>query len=87
MSIPIFLRSGLTCAVLKPVGKVPSEMVRFVNLAMIAAKAPAQCLSKEVGMKSRGDDLPDNDETNFLGNRQQVEKRMSTKRLVITQRV
>ena len=65
MFIPTSLRSGVTCAVLKPVGKVPSEKVRFVNLAMIAAKAPPQSLSKEVGMKSRGDDLPDNDESNL----------------------
>ena len=55
----------MICAVLKPVGKVPSEKVGFVNLAMIAAKASPQCLSKEVGMKSRGEDLPDNDESNL----------------------
>ena len=30
---------------------------------MIAAKAQPQCLSKEVGMKSRGDDLLDNHES------------------------
>ena len=45
MSIPTLLRSGMTCAVLEPVGKVPSEKVRFVNLAMIAAKAPPHFLS------------------------------------------
>ena len=55
----------MTCAVLKPVGKVPSEKVRFVNLAMIAAKASPHSLSKEVGMKSQDDDLPDNDESNL----------------------
>ena len=54
MSISTFLRSGVTCAVLKPIGKVPSEKVRFVNLAMIAAKASPQSLSKEVGMKTQG---------------------------------
>ena len=59
------LRSGVTCAILKLVGKAPSKKVWFASRVMIGTKALEHSLSKDVRTKSRGDDLPDMDNRSF----------------------
>ena len=57
VSRPACFSSGVTCACLNGVGKVPSANERFARRVMRGMNTPLHRLSMEVGTKSMGDDL------------------------------
>ena len=50
-SNPTFLTSGVTCAILKLIGKAPYEKVTFASRVMTEVKALEHSLSKDVEKK------------------------------------
>jgi len=59
VSRPACFNSGVTCACLNRVGKLPSVNERFARRVMREMNTPLHCLIMEVETKSVGDDLDD----------------------------
>lgn len=61
-----FLRRGVTEAILKESGKVPSEMAKLMMVVIGANKESRQDLRRKVGMMSSEDEAEEDERIAFL---------------------
>jgi hypothetical protein len=61
-----FLRRGVTAAVLKESGKVPSEMAKLMMVVIGGSKESRQDLRRKVGMMSSEDEAEEDERIAFL---------------------